>query len=113
VFEKKRKKGLDIETLLRNGLLLQLLLLLGLESFRPLLGIQDSLQLRWSLEASVLRVLLVEVGVGLRLQLGGELFHYAFEEAVDRGLSGSLAVPDGDEVRVETDRKSNARKLII
>ena len=45
-------------------------------------------------------------------QLGGKLLHDTGEDALDRVLLGGVAVPDGDEVRVETDRETNAAELI-
>ena len=51
---------------------------------------------------------LVEVVVGLGADLGRQVFEHALEDAVDRLLLGALAVPDGDEVRVEADREADA-----
>lgn len=68
-----------------------------------LLRVQHGLQLGRGLEAGVVGVLLVEVVVGLGPQLGGQLLEDALEDGVDGLLLGRLAVPDGDEVRVEAD----------
>ena len=68
-----------------------------------LLRVQHGLQLGRGLEAGVVGVLLVEVVVGLGPQLEGQLLEDALEDGVDGLLLGRLAVPDGDEVRVEAD----------
>ncbi len=57
-------------------------------------------------------VLLVELVVGLGPQLGGQILQHALEDGVDRLLPGRLAVPDGDEVRVESDREADAADLV-
>ena len=46
-------------------------------SLGPFLRVQDGLQLGGSFEAGVVGVFLVEVVVGLRAELGGELFEDA------------------------------------
>lgn len=76
-------------------------------------GVEDGLELRGRVEAEVVGVPLVEVCVGLGAQLRGKLLHDTGEDALDRVLLGGVAVPDGDEVRVETDRETDAAELII
>lgn len=61
----------------------------------------------------MVRVSLVVVGVGLGVHFGGESFQDACEDVVDRILLGGVAVPDGDEVGVEADRKTNAAELVL
>lgn len=78
---------------------------------RPL-RVQNSLEFRRCLEAGVVGVFLVEVVVGLGLQLVGQVFKHALEHVVDRFLLGRLAVPDGDEMAVETDREAYAADLV-
>jgi len=77
-----------------------------------LLRVQHGLQLGRSLEASVIRVLLVEVVVRLGSQLGGQVVEDALEDAVDRLLLVRLSVPYRDEVRVEAYGEPNAANLV-
>lgn len=73
----------------------------GSDSSVALLSVENSLELRRGLEASVVRVLLVKVVVGLGLQLGGQVLEDAGYQGVDGVLLGRVSVPDGDEVGVE------------
>jgi hypothetical protein len=47
------------------------------------------------------------------VHLCGESFQNACEDVVDRVLLGGVAVPDGDEVGVEADGKTNAAELVL
>lgn len=78
----------------------------------PLLRVQDGLQLWGCFETSMVRMLLIEVIIGLRLQLGGQLFENSLYNAIDRSLFRSIAVPNRDEVRVEAYRKTYAANLV-
>ncbi len=69
--------------------------------------------LRRRLEALVVGMLLVKVVFGARLQLGGELLEDAVKEAVDGLLLAGVAVPDGDEVKLEADREADAAELVV
>lgn len=77
-----------------------------------LLRVEDGLELGRGLEAGVVRVLLIKVVVRLGLQLGGKLLEDAGYHGVDGVLLGRVAVPDGDEVRVEADGEANAANLV-
>ena len=85
----------------------------GPHRLSPLLRVQNGLQLGRGLEAGVVRVLLVEVVLLLGAQLLGEVGEDALDEAVDGALLGRVAVPDGDEVRVEADGQADAAELVI
>ena len=66
-------------------------------------GIEHGLELRGRVETGVIRVSLVVVSVGLRVHLSRKLFHDAGDDVLDRVLLGGVAVPDGNEMRVEAD----------
>lgn len=55
---------------------------------------------------------LVVVVIGLGGQLWRELLEDRLEDAVDGALLGGVAVPNGDEVRVEADGEAYAAYLI-
>ena len=57
-------------------------------------------------------MLLVKVVIGLGPQLGRELFQHAGEHVVDGLLLGRVTMPDGNEVRVEAHRETNAADLV-
>lgn len=80
---------------------------------RPLLRIQHGLQLGRRVEARVVGVLLVEVVLLLGLQLGRQLLKDAFKDAVDGVLLCAVAVPDCNEVGVESDGEADAAQLIV
>lgn len=63
-------------------------------------------------EAGVLAVLLVVVVARLRFELGGNLFEHDGEDAVFGLVVGAVAVPDGDEVRVEADGHGEAAEVV-
>jgi hypothetical protein len=61
----------------------------------------------------MVRVSLIIVGVGLGVHLWRKVFHNALDDVFNRVLLGGVAMPDGDEVRVEADRKSNTTELVL
>lgn len=77
------------------------------------LSIHYALKLRRDLEPSVVRVLLVKEVVAAGPQLGRQLLHDAGEHAVDGSLLGGVAVPDGNEVRVESNGEAYSAELVI
>lgn len=76
------------------------------------LRLDDGLQLGRGLEARVVHVPLVVVVVRLGLQVGGQRLEHALQDAVDGLFPGRVAVPDGDEVRVEARREADAADLV-
>lgn len=61
----------------------------------------------------MLRVFLVVAVLGLGSEVGSELLHHAGDEVVDGLLLGGIAVPDRDEVAVESNRETYTAELII
>jgi hypothetical protein len=57
-------------------------------------------------------VLLVKVVFRLGLQLRRKLLENALENSVYRFLLRGIAVPDGDEMRVEPNRETYTAKLV-
>lgn len=80
---------------------------------RLALGVDLAPQLGRHLEALVVRVLLVKVVFGARLQVGRELAGDALKDGVDGFLLGGVAVPDGDEVVLEADGEAHAAELVV
>ena len=58
-------------------------------------------------------MLLVEVVLLLGAQLRGKLLQDAGYNAVNRAFLGRVTVPNGDEVRVEADRKADPGELVV
>src|ERR1700753_2650564 len=77
-----------------------------------LLQVEHGLELRRRLEARVVGMLLVEVVFLLRAQLGRDVVEDALEQAVDGFLLGRVAVPDGDEMGVKSNREADTADLV-
>ena len=61
----------------------------------------------------MLRVSLIVVRALLGLQLRAELVEYYREDAVDGFLVRTVAVPDGEEVRVEANGEGDAAEVVL
>lgn len=70
----------------------------------PFLYDRSFLRSIWSLEASMIRMLLIEVVVWFRLHVVGKFCQHTCEQSINRLLVGAFSVPDGDQMRVESHR---------
>ncbi len=64
------------------------------------------------LEAHVVRMFLVEVVIWLWLQFCWELFKDGCQDIIDGLLLGCITVPDGNQVRIESNGEADSAELI-